>query len=467
MGPMRPMERTATRLRLRTELARVGLSPRALAVHLGCDEDTVRRYLSAERPIPEEIKALIRSFAHANLGRSARGADLFRVERVPVLPNGELGGAHLRMCRLLDNRDVTLYELAAGAGLARSSLSQISRGRQRPTPAQRAAVEGWLRDHTAMTTEELAEVWLPEDRPPQRRGATQTIQPEDQGEEITMLDPAVLAHFGLRRDPFRNEIAASGDLFWGRNYAAAEAALVEAARRKEFAALVGEVGIGKTLVRKHLEERLHRDARYRILVPPSPSREAMGLRSVEESLIRELAPTATVRSSIDARARQLRELLEHCQAEEQTCVVLLDEAHAFPNRTLRSFKRLLELSGFARLMGIILIGQPELLGTLRDPAMREVGRRCNVIELAGLARTEVGPYLKFKVERAGGKAAIFADSAVGALTLARRRENIDRLLSHARIPLSLGNKAARALVIAHATGAKQVNGEHVEEAFSG
>ena len=72
-----------------------------------------------------------------------------------------------------------------------------------------------------------------------------------------------------------------------------------------------------------------------------------------------------------------------------------------PKATLRHLKRFVELEdGFSRLLSVILLGQNELAEKLdpRDPSVREVVQRCEIITLPPLGE-HLEDYLRFRLRR--------------------------------------------------------------------
>ena len=113
-----------------------------------------------------------------------------------------------------------------------------------------------------------------------------------------------------------------------------------------------------------------------------------------------IAPHEPLRASSDARYRQLENRLKSHRAGVRHAV-LIEEAHAMPKATLRHLKRFVELEdGFSRLLSVILLGQNELAEKLdpRDPSVREVVQRCEIITLPPLGE-HLEDYLRFRLRR--------------------------------------------------------------------
>jgi hypothetical protein len=123
--------------------------------------------------------------------------------------------------------------------------------------------------------------------------------------------------------------------------------------------------------------------------------------SIAEAIIFALDPHAKPKISSQARFRQAHELLRASAQSGHRHLLLIEEAHNLPVATLKHLKRWLELKdGMRRLLGIALIGQPELRNRLsaQNPEVREVAQRCEIVELEPLNKDLEG-YLKHKFAR--------------------------------------------------------------------
>ncbi len=82
---------------------------------------------------------------------------------------------------------------------------------------------------------------------------------------------------------------------------------------------------------------------------------------IAEALVNALDSEVTLRISTEGRFRQAHELLKASHAAGRRHLLLIEEAHCMPLATLKHLKRFLELKdGMQKLLGVALIGQPEL-----------------------------------------------------------------------------------------------------------
>lgn len=225
------------------------------------------------------------------------------------------------------------------------------------------------------------------------------------------LTPDVLQRFNLKRSPFHDELRVRDDVFSSPETRYARAALMDCALNQGFVALVGESGSGKSTLVDELEQRIIDESKPVIVIRPSVDVMAPTERvgktlkggQIVEAIIRTLAPMEPLKQSPEARARQLREVLISSRSAGYCHLVVIEEAHRLPVPTLKNIKSLLEIKhGLSRLLGVVLIGQQELLGRLSEHSaeVREIVQRCEIIRLPAL-RVELKSYIDHKFARAG------------------------------------------------------------------
>ena len=234
-----------------------------------------------------------------------------------------------------------------------------------------------------------------------------------------------LNHFGLNEPPFR--ITPHTDFFFaGANRGATLEALLYAITHDEGIVKVsGEVGSGKTMLCRVLMERLPPQVQTILLSNPALSRDEM---------IFAIADELDIRPEGERLSLVLLKLQEHLitlYGENQRVVVLIDEAHAMPQETLEQIRLLSNLeTSHAKLLQIVLFGQPELDANLAMPQMRPLKERItHSFRLEPLLRSDVEAYLDFRMRAAGYRGPnLFAAEAVRRIVKASegltRRVNI-------------------------------------------
>jgi general secretion pathway protein A len=206
--------------------------------------------------------------------------------------------------------------------------------------------------------------------------------------------------FGLRELPF--SLTPDPRFLWlSETHEEGLAALVYGiTRRKGFILLTGEVGAGKTTLLRAALERV-----------PEGTETALILNTADLSpidLLRLIAAEFGIPSPGTSKADLLiamnRFLLERLSTGENT-VLVIDEAQNLSMSALEEVRLLSNLeTDTAKLLQIVLTGQPELRDKLAAHELRQLRQRIAIEHhVASLAADEVGPYLRHRVEVAGGK----------------------------------------------------------------
>ncbi len=238
---------------------------------------------------------------------------------------------------------------------------------------------------------------------------TDTVKEETMLLQNEALSQAARQHFGLPRSPFVDDVASPEDVYQTGNVRYVRAALMDAAMNHSLLAVVGESGAGKSTLAEDLEERIKADRREVLVIRPyvlameSSDHKGKTLKSshIAEAIAWALDPQLQVKSSPQARFQQVHDLLKASRRAGRRHLLLIEEAHCLPLATLKHLKRFVELKdGMQRLVGVALIGQPELRDRLgsQNAEVREVMQRCEIVELEPLD-SDLEGYLKHKFAR--------------------------------------------------------------------
>src|SRR5574340_335306 len=205
-----------------------------------------------------------------------------------------------------------------------------------------------------------------------------------------------LEHFGLNEPPFR--ITPVTEFFFsGANRGEILDALIYSICEVEGIVKVsGEVGSGKTMLCRMLLERLPENIETIYLANPSLSREEM-LYAIADGLGLNING-----ERVGIIIQNIQNRLEEKAREGKRIVVLVDEAHAMPPDTLEELRLLYNLQvGNAKLLQLVLFGQPELNAKLDQPNMRQLKDRIvHHFNMQPLSRSIIESYLMFRMRAA-------------------------------------------------------------------
>jgi len=257
--------------------------------------------------------------------------------------------------------------------------------------------------------------------------------------------------FDLHSDPF--SLTPDSEFFYNdRIRQEALNTLIYGIRSGEgFIKVIGEVGTGKTTLCRQFLRAIENEAETAYILDPL-------LRGDEllQTLARELG--------IDPAGKGQNELLESVKAfmletwkQGRPVVLLLDEAQALPLETLEQLRLLSNLeTEKAKLLRIVLMGQPELDVRLREPSIRQLRQRIVYSYTLGpLSRTDLAGYLEHRMRVAGHNGSpVFRPRAVRALY--RGSGGVLRLVNIL---------AHKALLAAYGDGSRQVARRHVRAAI--
>jgi type II secretory pathway predicted ATPase ExeA len=396
---------------MRTGALELKVSPAALNVYLKRGEMT--RSMAAEKFPARLARYIDMKIAQAKKTPSAAyGAPL----------RGRFG--FLRM---------TLNEAAPQMGLPRHVLALgINKGIW-PDETTRAQAIDWMDQRIALQEEKVV--------------ITKMLLPEE-----------VVKYFGLKTDPFFDDIKTVKDIYEVKDLVAAEKLMMKVVDRGGFLAVTGPRGCGKTVLRKKVQERLVDRSDIVVVFPQTVEKEHLGAPGLCDAILTDLGVNKSKHHRLEMRARYVGEALRNYYADGKKVILLIEEAHLLTNQALLALKRLYEIEdGFKKLLTIILIGQPQLAQRFKvEMEIAEVSLRVALFEIHSL-NGAFANYLEHKLQRAGmnGKR-IFDSTAIRAI---HERMKKGELLD---TPLALNNLAAKAMIKARDLGEDVVTGDIVK-----
>jgi type II secretory pathway predicted ATPase ExeA len=154
-------------------------------------------------------------------------------------------------------------------------------------------------------------------------------------------------------------------------------------QRKGFIAMIGEVGVGKTMILRSYLAKVDPSKQKSIyLVNPHVTFDELLCTVLKELGVEPHAGPVT------DKVGQLHDVLIGEYRNQRTVVLIIDEAHNLPIETLESIRMLSNLeTSTEKLIQIVLVGQPELEGLLSRHELRQVRERI-------VLRARIAPFSK-------------------------------------------------------------------------
>ena len=178
-----------------------------------------------------------------------------------------------------------------------------------------------------------------------------------------------------------------------------------------FMVISGDVGAGKTTVIRHYLKKLGSDVTVGVVT--NPSKTAGRLLSMVA-----MAFELDDREQNDVKTyNHFVEFLLAQYAKGKRTVLIIDEAQNLTSDMLEDLRMLSNVNNEKdQLLQIILVGQPELLTTLKDPKLRQFVQRVALhCHLTPLDAVETKEYIHHRLQHVGGSPALFDDRACAAV----------------------------------------------------
>ena len=253
-----------------------------------------------------------------------------------------------------------------------------------------------------------------------------------------------LEYYSLDRPPFR--ITPDPSLFYtggenGRGVVL-EALLYAVTSGEGILKVVGEVGSGKTMLCRMLEQRLPDSVEVVYLANPK-----LSPHDILYAIAFELKLPVDHSTQRLVLMQHLQEYLLKQHAENRTVLVIIEEAQSMPIETLEEVRLFSNLETHQhKLMQIVLFGQPELDKNLQDKSIRQLRERItHSFDLRPLSADEVSDYIRFRLQAAGCPAPQVFSSAAEKL-IAKASGGLTRRIN------ILADKAMLAAYAESATG---------------
>jgi len=261
-----------------------------------------------------------------------------------------------------------------------------------------------------------------------------------------------LSFFGLQKEPF--SIAPDPRFLYLSDKHRDALALLNYGlnRGASFVLLTGEIGAGKTTVWRRFLEELPSNFDVANVVNPKLDAQALIARICEDLRLDTPRDEAPI-DMIDALHGHL--LLAHAMGRRT--LIVIDEAQALSNEVLEQLRLLTNLDSSGRKLQVMLIGQPELRQTLRQPQLEPLAQRVVArYHLPALSESETAGYIAHRLAVAGLRGpAPFDGESIGL---------IHRLC--AGVPRRINVVCDQALANAQAAGRQRVDRHAVERAVA-
>ncbi|MBF0341415.1 MAG: AAA family ATPase [Magnetococcales bacterium] len=262
-----------------------------------------------------------------------------------------------------------------------------------------------------------------------------------------------LDHFGFHAPPFA--ITPDTELFFdgGERGHILEQLLAAIQGGEGIIKVVGEVGSGKTLLCRLLCRRLPQTTRVALLLNPGiPPEELI------PALLREFRVAGSAEPGQSGQHHAFLEFLVSLKRQGEQAVILVEEAQSLPAPTLEALRLISNLeTEQAKLVSIVLFGQPELDRNLRSGGTRQILERITThLTLPALSLEDTILYLHNRVHASGYRGPqLFSSGAARCIHRASRGaiRQINLL-------------AEKSLIHASRTGAHVIASQHVLQGIS-
>lgn len=208
-----------------------------------------------------------------------------------------------------------------------------------------------------------------------------------------------LEFYGLKEPPFDITPNPKFLFFSAKHREAFNHLLYGIKERKGFVQLTGEVGAGKTTLCRAAMEALGEGYSTALILNP-----ALEANHLLKAIALEFGLEVRGLDKLETLSRINQFLLAENEAG-RIAVLIIDEAQNLNNSLLEQVRLLSNLeTDQSKLLQIILMGQSELRSRLNHHDLRQLRQRITVrYHLESLSPTEIGQYIKHRIEVSGGK----------------------------------------------------------------
>ena len=258
-----------------------------------------------------------------------------------------------------------------------------------------------------------------------------------------------LKFFGLNEDPFK--LTPDPSYFYPSASHNEGLLLMEYSidQREGFLLVIGDPGTGKTTLLKVFLEKWKDRAETAIVLTPRLSPEEFLFAVAEDFNIN------LDNKNKNEIIRALRDFMTKKSSEGKRVIIIVDEAQNLPDETLEELRLLSNLeTDKAKLLQIMLIGQPELEAKLQTQGLRQLNQRIITrVHLCHFSEEETLDYIKYRAIKAGKEnLQIHRKAARGAYQLSNG------------VPRLINMLVSRALMAAYIEESNRILPRHIDHA---
>jgi MSHA biogenesis protein MshM len=178
--------------------------------------------------------------------------------------------------------------------------------------------------------------------------------------------------------------------------------------------VTGPIGSGKTTLSQLIKSDYSDNFQLIWMAEPPDNSTNLFLFTIQEL---GLKTSSTERVFI---LRDIREALLKMNSSEKKCLMVIDESHLATKDLLDGIRILNNLEeGPTKLIQILLLGQVEILETLKKPEMKPFMQRIASLEKIGnMNAAKIRQYISHRIKMAGGLPSIFTETGWEAIVIA-------------------------------------------------
>jgi len=222
--------------------------------------------------------------------------------------------------------------------------------------------------------------------------------------------------------------------------------------RKGLMSITGEVGTGKTTLIHFLLHCLEERVKTSLIVHPFITFEELVssiLLSLDEGVVKE-----TKQALLD----QLSGYLTEKMSEDETLVLIIDEAQNLPAEVMEELGTLYEVGSWLARLQIIFVGAPEFQHKIGTPHLRQFGRKIGIrCQVSALTEEESKKYIDHRLKLVGSRSReVFTPEAVSMI------------IGYARgFPRVINILCDNAFMIGYGLSKRKVDAEIIRQAIKG